>query len=209
MTPREKLTIKLNHVILVQGFRNLTMAQLAKKAGVSRATMYLHFKNKDEIVEAVVSRHTDFISHNSIAEKPTINNLQKTLLNYSLIIGSTTELFLHELSKDYPQLYNNLSDQTQIYRQNMIQFLTNTSESKLLKTNVDPNYLVLQIELTIRGLLQQVQDQTISLQTGEKDLKLAFEFISTSYFGSLPKQTDVNDLSERVIAEYYDTYSLL
>ena len=90
-----------------------------------------------------------------------------------------------------------------------IQFFNKAADAKLLKTSIKPDFLVLQIELSFKGLLDQVTKQQMSLQDGEKNLKLAFEFLSTSYFGQLPNVADVENLSKRIVNEYYDTYSLL
>jgi len=46
MIKRQDLVIKLNHLILIKGFQTQSMSTLAQQVGVSRATLYLNFKNR-------------------------------------------------------------------------------------------------------------------------------------------------------------------
>lgn len=46
---RDKILDAAETFVLASGFRKLTMEQLAREAGVSRATIYLHFKNKSDV----------------------------------------------------------------------------------------------------------------------------------------------------------------
>ena len=109
MTPKEELIIKFNHIILIQGFDNFSMVDLAKMAGISRAKLYIYFKNKDEIVQSVVQRHLEFLQKNPIPTKVADENLLPTILNSLLLMGSTTELFKTELQQAYPQMYRQFS----------------------------------------------------------------------------------------------------
>ncbi|MCC5943332.1 MAG: TetR/AcrR family transcriptional regulator [Bernardetiaceae bacterium] len=59
---REKLRRKQNiidaaeDVFFTQGFENSTMSQVALKAELSKGTLYLYFKSKDEIYSAIILR---------------------------------------------------------------------------------------------------------------------------------------------------------
>lgn len=54
---RDKILDAAETFVLASGFRKLTMEQLAREAGISRATIYLHFKNKSEIALECADRH--------------------------------------------------------------------------------------------------------------------------------------------------------
>ena len=43
MINKSDLTIKLNHVILIDGFQKMSMGKLASAIDVSRATLYSYF----------------------------------------------------------------------------------------------------------------------------------------------------------------------
>jgi AcrR family transcriptional regulator len=44
------------HVFLAQGFDAASMGAIAKEAGVSKGTLYVYFKNKEELFEAIVEQ---------------------------------------------------------------------------------------------------------------------------------------------------------
>ncbi|MCK9195765.1 MAG: TetR/AcrR family transcriptional regulator [Syntrophales bacterium] len=51
---REQITQATFNVIARQGVKGLTVAAIAKKAGISEANLYRHFKNKDDILRQAV-----------------------------------------------------------------------------------------------------------------------------------------------------------
>ena len=51
---REQITQATFDIIAHQGVKGLTVAAIAKKAGVSEANLYRHFKNKDDILKQAV-----------------------------------------------------------------------------------------------------------------------------------------------------------
>ena len=45
-----------HHIFLEQGYGNTSMDAVAKRAGVSKATLYVHFENKEQLFAEVVTR---------------------------------------------------------------------------------------------------------------------------------------------------------
>ena len=61
---RERILDTAESFVIASGFNKLSMEQLAREAGVSRATIYLHFKNKSEIALECADRiHFRLIAH--------------------------------------------------------------------------------------------------------------------------------------------------
>ena len=61
---RDKILDAAETFVLASGFGKLTMEQLAREAGLSRATIYLHFKNKSEIALECADRlHFRLLAH--------------------------------------------------------------------------------------------------------------------------------------------------
>ncbi len=48
----------LTRLAAVHGFANVTMDELADEVGISKATLYQHFKSKDEMLAALIAAHT-------------------------------------------------------------------------------------------------------------------------------------------------------
>ena len=55
LTKRDQILSSALEVFSLYGFKRTNMADIAEKAGVSRAAIYTHFKNKEEIFRAIVS----------------------------------------------------------------------------------------------------------------------------------------------------------
>jgi AcrR family transcriptional regulator len=57
---RERLMEAARQVFAARGYPDATVDEIASKAGVSRATFYLHFKGKTDLVAALVEASTPF-----------------------------------------------------------------------------------------------------------------------------------------------------
>lgn len=210
MTPKEKLVIKFNHIILIQGFNNFSMAQLAKMADISRATLYTHFKNKEEIVESVVERHLRFIQTHPLPDKAKKDNFLQTIINSLLLIGSTTDNFESELKNSYPRMYREFTQSIDEYLNQLLDYYQKAQAEGLLIKEVTPEYLLFQNKLNIRGILKNVQEGNLTLDQGEKYLIEYFLLQMHSLTGTKVKITsEVSKFKDVIINEYYDTYSLV
>lgn len=209
MTPKEELIIKFNHIILIQGFNNFSMVDLAKMAGISRAKLYIYFKNKDEIVQSVVQRHLEFLQKNPIPSKVENENLLPTILNSLLLMGSTTELFKTELKQAYPQMYRQFSHGYEEYFQALEKYYQIAQQQQLLINDVSAEFLLFQNQINIHGILDNVRTNQISLEKGEQYLKEYFIYQIHSLLVN-PKvviSDQIKTFAHTIINEYYDTYA--
>src|SRR5438045_9117408 len=55
----EAVLAAAERAFLAQGFGAVSMDAIAREAGVSKATVYAHFANKEELFGAVIARHRD------------------------------------------------------------------------------------------------------------------------------------------------------
>lgn len=211
MTPKEELIIKFNHLILIQGFNNFSMVDLAKKADISRAKLYIYFKNKDEIVTSVVDRHMEFLKKYPIPEVAKDENLLSTILNSLLLLGSSTELFEKELQQKYPQLYRDFRHGYDQYLVDLKAYYQDAQKNNLVINTVSADFLLYQNKISIRGILDDVRTGQINLEQGEQYLREYFIYQIHSLFinNNLSVSDSVKRFSETIVREYYDTYSLI
>ena len=59
---RDKILFKASEMFLNLGFKSVTMDDIANEMGVSKKTIYTHFKNKTDLVEKVTLSLFEFIS---------------------------------------------------------------------------------------------------------------------------------------------------
>ena len=64
-----------------KGFKNATISQIARNAGVGDATIYEHFKNKETLLQSIPSEFTDILiedfNHHLLGIKGAFNKLRK------------------------------------------------------------------------------------------------------------------------------------
>ena len=64
-----------------KGFKNATISQIARNAGVGDATIYEHFKNKETLLQSIPSEFTDILiedfNHHLLGIKGALNKLRK------------------------------------------------------------------------------------------------------------------------------------
>ncbi|GEO59602.1 TetR/AcrR family transcriptional regulator [Companilactobacillus bobalius] len=209
MTPKEELIIKFNHIILIQGFDNFSMVDLAKMAGISRAKLYIYFKNKDEIVQSVVQRHLEFLQKNPIPTKIEDENLLPTILNSLLLMGSTTELFKTELKQTYPQMYRQFSHGYEEYFQALEKYYQIAQQQQLIINDVSAEFLLFQNQINIHGILDNVRVNQISLEKGELYLKeyFIYQIHSLLVKPEVVISDQIKTFAHTIINEYYDTYA--
>ncbi|MDY0051765.1 MAG: TetR/AcrR family transcriptional regulator [Aliarcobacter sp.] len=56
---RKEIAVTCSDLIHEMGIKKLTVAQVAKKAGIGKGTIYEYFENKDDIVFEIMNNHID------------------------------------------------------------------------------------------------------------------------------------------------------
>jgi AcrR family transcriptional regulator len=54
MTRKNNILLAATHLLAVKGFKETSMAELAKVAGVAQGTIFYHYKNKEELFLAIL-----------------------------------------------------------------------------------------------------------------------------------------------------------
>ncbi|MBF8149845.1 TetR/AcrR family transcriptional regulator [Winogradskyella sp. F6397] len=109
---KDKIIIKSSDMFLNLGFKSVTMDDIANEMGISKKTIYQHFKNKTKLVEATVMRVFERISYgidcicesdkNPIEE---IYEIKKFVLIHLKDEKSSPQ---YQLQKYYPKIYSTL-----------------------------------------------------------------------------------------------------
>lgn len=78
-------------LFLEKGVENTTMDEIARSVGISKGSIYLDFKNKEEIHIAIVKRHVSSLieqleNETKIAQAPYLDHLNSILINHVLTV---------------------------------------------------------------------------------------------------------------------------
>lgn len=111
---REKIINKAEELFLTLGFKSVTMDDIANEMGISKKTIYTHFKNKTALVRAVISslfeNITCGIDHIRELDKDPIEELYeiKKLVMQQLKNEKTSPQY--QLQKYYPEIHDTLKE---------------------------------------------------------------------------------------------------
>ncbi len=107
---KEKILHKAGDMFLSLGFKSVTMDDIANEMGISKKTIYTHFKNKTQLIEAVTFTLFDTIcdgidciceaSNNPIEE---LYDIKMFVMNHLKNEKASPQ---HQLKKYYPQIYD-------------------------------------------------------------------------------------------------------
>lgn len=139
---KERIIVAFMDLSATMGFYNVTMDELAARAGMSKRTIYRYFRSKEEIIEAVLDQFMSKIAGGidqivARNEKPA-----DTIANIVLYVTQTAPNFinplvLRDLKVHYPELWQKI-DRFRIEKiQNFIQVMVNDNNRKELR-NIDP-----------------------------------------------------------------------
>ncbi|PID68976.1 MAG: TetR family transcriptional regulator [Flavobacteriales bacterium] len=109
---KAKILQTATDLFLNYGFKSVTMDDIADNLGISKKTIYQHYKNKTKLVEATVMNTFDFINKNIDA----ICALNKNPIEEAYEIENFIQAHLKEektssqyqLKKYYPKIFNTL-----------------------------------------------------------------------------------------------------
>jgi AcrR family transcriptional regulator len=169
--------------LLASGYSALTMDDLAHELGMSKKTLYRHFRSKDELIDAIIEEIGQAIRYrmDSVLANPKLDFTQK-LCALVEVVGSHLALaspgLLHDLQRFAPHLYQKIDD----LRQRNVPYVfgrlirAGQAEGKV-RPEIDPAFAVEFWLQAIRGLVHPVtleRTQLTPRQTLERGLRLFF-----------------------------------
>ena len=145
MNKREQIITALDELSRTRGFYRVTMDELAAHAGVSKRTIYRHFRSKDEIVEALLDRFMNYLAGQleqiiNSGQNPAevLTGIISFLIQNWILLNNT--LVLDDLRRYYPGLWAKLERfRAEKFQQNFVKLLV-TKNNRGLR-DIDPRIL--------------------------------------------------------------------
>lgn len=111
---REKIIQKATELFINLGFKSVTMDDLANEMGISKKTIYSHFRNKSELVEETTMTMCDFITcgiDNIVClQKNPIEELYEIKKFVMVNLKNEKTSPLYQLQKYYPKIHGSLKE---------------------------------------------------------------------------------------------------
>lgn len=143
---RDKILHNATEMFLNLGFKSVTMDDIAKNCGVSKKTIYAHFSNKTDLVEAVTDHLFDTVccgidliheqQKNPIIE---LFDIKKFVMEHLKDEKSSPQ---YQLQKYYPKIYASLKKKQFDEMQELIkENLTKGIEKDLFRDDLDIDFV--------------------------------------------------------------------
>lgn len=135
----------------------MSMDQLAAQAGVSKRTVYRHFKSKEEIIETVIEKMllwTEKRIKEIISDCPSPEIMLKELLTHFLEVGRTliNPVVLDDLRRHYPHLWQRIDDFRMARAHMLVQTLI-TKSSKDGIRDIDSRIITRAVTASIQAVI--------------------------------------------------------
>lgn len=109
---REKIVHRATELFLSLGVKSVTMDDIANELGISKKTIYVHFENKTQLVEAstlevfeIISQGIDAICQLQKDPIEEIYDIKKLVMEHLKYEKSSP---YHQLQKYYPKIFSSL-----------------------------------------------------------------------------------------------------
>ena len=143
---KEKIITKATELFLTLGFKSVTMDDIANEMGISKKTIYVHFKNKTKLVEEVtfnlfniICEDIDHVYENS---KNPIEELYDIKMLVMTHLKNEKTSPQHQLKKYYPAIFDQLKDkQFEVMHESVKESLVKGIETKLFRTDIDVDFI--------------------------------------------------------------------
>ena len=106
----ERILHKAQELFFRYGLKAITMDEVAKELGMSKKTLYEHFKNKNEIIIKVTEA---YLTHQNIEHQNCTQNAKDAVEELILLMGSLHRIFdnfdvriINEMQRYYPDAWN-------------------------------------------------------------------------------------------------------
>jgi len=143
---KEKIIYRSAELFLNLGFKSVTMDDIANEMGISKKTIYVHFKNKTKLVEAVTFNLFDTICDgiDDICENATnpIEELYAIKMFVMHHLKSEKSSPQYQLKKYYPQIYSVLKfKQFEKMHQSVEESLQQGVDTGVFRNSIDVDFI--------------------------------------------------------------------
>ena len=142
---KKKILHNATELFLNIGFKSVTMDDIAANSGISKKTIYAHFANKTQLVEAatlhifdVISKGIDIIHEQQ--QNPIIElfEIKRFVMKHLKDEKSSPQ---YQLQKYYPKIFKNLKQkQFELMQELFKENLTKGIEQKLYRNDIDIDF---------------------------------------------------------------------
>jgi AcrR family transcriptional regulator len=159
---KEKIIVKAAEMFITRGFKSVTMDDIAGEMGISKKTIYTHFRNKTELVKETTFGFLDVINHgiDCICElnKNPIEELYEIKKFVMTKLKDEKSSPQYQLQKYYPEIHESLkAKQFEKMQDCTLTNLNRGIEQGLYRENMDIEFISRLYFICVNG----IKDETL------------------------------------------------
>jgi AcrR family transcriptional regulator len=148
---------RVSELYLKYGIKSITMDDAARELGISKKTLYEHFKDKDELVKQFVEHHMQQM-HEEMQKLQTkqVNAIEELLIVSKFIteyLKTISPSVTYDLQKYYPEIWRNINSlqRDRIFkriRDNMVRGIKEGLYRKDMNIEIIANFYLFRMEMS-------------------------------------------------------------
>jgi len=169
MFAREQILSAGREILLSEGLRAITTNEIARRARISKKTLYREFSTKDELLEAIVVSflETNLARWDKIFDRPdsAIDRILASLEFIGRFMPQIQSQMINQVEAVAPHLWATI-DAIRLVRLRKLKLLLEEAQNEgFLRADVNPDHWILLLSGTIQAVVtpKTLLDQGISL----------------------------------------------
>lgn len=175
----EKILTASAELFSQYGFKTITMDDIARHSGISKKTLYVHFANKEEVVNEAIAWYKNNTTNNCMAvldaSKNPVEAMVKMLAFFDEIFKRINPMAMFELQRYYPQAYKGFREMlherdVQLVKENLEQgikegyYRADIDTALMARLRIESSMMIMQMN----DLLREHNGLTyVAMQMGE------------------------------------------
>jgi DNA-binding XRE family transcriptional regulator len=189
---RKKIILKAADMFITLGFKSVTMDDIAATMGISKKTIYAHFKNKTDLVKEstlalfhVISHGIDCISSQDKNPIEELYDIKKFVMMHLKDEKSSPQ---YQLQKYYPEIFNKLKElQFDMMQECTLKNLRKGVEQGLYRENLNIEFVS---KIYFIGVIGMKDDKLFPTQNFPK-AKLMEDYLEYHLRGIITKKGEL------------------
>jgi AcrR family transcriptional regulator len=156
---RERIMDHAAELFLNRGLSRVTTDELARAVGVSKKTIYLHFRSKEQLLRQTVEREMDRIRSyiQEISERPNMSSVEKLKATLGLVGVQFARLSsgtLEDISRKAPQIWHIIEEsRNRIFHDQVGAMIQAGIQEGTIRNDIDPKLTVLILLMIAQHIL--------------------------------------------------------
>ncbi|MCT4560930.1 MAG: TetR/AcrR family transcriptional regulator [Crocinitomicaceae bacterium] len=164
MEKREEILIGATNVFMSYGIKSVTMDDLARELGISKKTIYLYFKDKNDLIESILNEHLSKDQNRCIEVREDAENAIESFYKVISMVmenmGRIHPSVFYDLQKYHPKAWVKVEEhQTVFVREVIRRNIERGRQEGMYRADFDAEILAqMYVKLTDAAIRREIKD---------------------------------------------------